>query len=241
MKIKKVCSKTSLTPLKGRKIEYIAVHYTAGTTSKAGTATNLAKWFAAGANKDNPVSSDFIVDDADVVQYNEDILNYYAWCVGGKKYPNPTTSLGGTLYGKATNRNTISIEVCSSKKNPKSLNANDTDWYFTDAAIDNTVQLVKYLMKKYNIPIERVIMHHHVTGKMCPAMWTHNEKELDGWYDFVSQLRDKTVEQQKQEAISVKKKMYYVQVGAFGIRANAEKYLQEVKKHYPNAFIKVSD
>lgn len=241
MTIKKVCSKTSLTPLMGRKIEYIAVHYTAGTTSRAGTATNLAKWFAAGANPGNPVSSDFIVDDADIVQYNEDILNYYAWCVGGDKYVTQSTSLGGTLFGKATNRNTLSIEVCSCKKNPKSLNVFDNDWYFTEAAIENTVQLVKYLMKKYNIPVERVIMHHHVTGKMCPAMWTRSEAELSGWYDFVSRLRDKTVEQQKQEAISAKKKMYYVQVGAFGIRANAEKYLEQVKKVYPNAFIKESD
>lgn len=181
-------------------------------------------------------------------EIKHDMLTECIWCVcrvitynAGNSVFNEEELDNIRTYLKATNRNTISIEVCSSKKNPKSLNANDTDWYFTDAAIDNTVQLVKYLMKKYNIPIERVIMHHHVTGKMCPAMWTHNEKELDGWYDFVSQLRDKTVEQQKQEAISVKKKMYYVQVGAFGIRANAEKYLQEVKKHYPNAFIKVSD
>ena len=193
MNIKPCYSTTSLTYFPKRTIKYIALHYTAGTTSKAGTALGTAKWFANGANPKNPASSDFIVDDRDIVQYNKDIENYYAWCVGGTKYTNPTTSLGASLYGIATNKNTISIEICSNKKNTKSLNANDTDWYFTDAELDNTRELVKYLMKKYNIPIERVIMHHTVTGKLCPAMWTHNESELKGYYDFLKSI-DNTVE-----------------------------------------------
>lgn len=193
MNIKPCYSTTSLTYFPKRTIKYIALHYTAGTTSKAGTALGTAKWFANGANPKNPASSDFIVDDRDIVQYNKDIENYYAWCVGGTKYTNPTTSLGASLYGIATNKNTISIEICSNKKNTKSLNANDTDWYFTDAELDNTMELVRYLMKKYNIPIERVIMHHTVTGKLCPAMWTHNETELKGYYDFLKSI-DNTVE-----------------------------------------------
>ena len=192
LNIKACYSKTSLTYSPNRVIKFIALHYTAGTTSKAGTAMSTAKWFANGANPKNPASSDFLVDDVDVIQYNKDIENYYAWCVGGTKYTNPTTSLGASLYGIATNKNTISIEICSNKRNPKSLNANDKDWYFTDAELDNTRELVKYLMKKYNIPIERVIMHHTVTGKLCPAMWTHNEAELKGYYDFLKSI-DNTV------------------------------------------------
>lgn len=187
MNIKPYYSITSLTYAPNRFIEYIALHYTAGTTSKAGTALGVAKWFASGGNPSNPASSDFIVDDRDIVQYNNDIDNRYAWCVGGAKY-SPTTSLGASLYGKATNKNTINIEICSNKVNKKSLLASDTDWYFTKAELDNTRELVKYLMKKYNIPIERVIMHHSVTGKACPAMWTHNESELKGYYDFLQSI-----------------------------------------------------
>lgn len=187
MNIKPYYSITSLTYAPNRFIEYIALHYTAGTTSKAGTALGVAKWFASGGNPSNPASSDFIVDDRDIVQYNNDIENRYAWCVGGTKY-SPTTSLGASLYGKATNKNTINIEICSNKVNKKSLLASDTDWYFTKAELDNTRELVKYLMKKYNIPIERVIMHHSVTGKACPAMWTHNESELKGYYDFLQSI-----------------------------------------------------
>ena len=187
MNIKPYYSITSLTYAPNRFIEYIALHYTAGTTSKAGTALGVAKWFASGGNPSNPASSDFIVDDRDIVQYNNDIENRYAWCVGGTKY-SPTTSLSASLYGKATNKNTINIEICSNKINKKSLLASDTDWYFTKAELDNTRELVKYLMKKYNIPIERVIMHHSVTGKPCPAMWTHNESELKGYYDFLQSI-----------------------------------------------------
>ena len=174
MNIKPYYSITSLTYAPNRSIEYIALHYTAGTTSKAGTALGVAKWFASGGNPSNPASSDFIVDDRDVVQYNNDIENRYAWCVGGAKY-SPTTSLGASLYGKATNKNTINIEICSNKVNKKSLLASDTDWYFTDAELDNTRDLVKYLMKKYNIPIAMVVRHYDITGKLCPG--------VTGWND----------------------------------------------------------
>ena len=111
LNIKSCYSTTSLTYVPKRTIKYIALHYTAGTTSKAGTALGTAKWFANGGNPSNPASSDFLVDDRDVIQYNKDIENYYAWCVGGAKYTNPTTSLGASLYGIATNKNTITIEI----------------------------------------------------------------------------------------------------------------------------------
>lgn len=55
--------------------------------------------------------------------------------------------------------------MCSRKKNTKSLRVTDDDWYLTDATANNTVELVKYLMITYNIPIDHVIMHHEVTGK----------------------------------------------------------------------------
>lgn len=225
---------TNTTPLKNRDIKYIVVHYTAGTTSKSGSALSLARWIENGANPANPTSCDYIVDDSTIVQYNSDIKNRYSWGVGGNKYPSPSTSIGGRLYGIATNKNCINIEVCSNKKNPKSLQATDTDWYFTDAELNNLEDLIKYLMQVYSIPLDRVIMHHEVTGKLCPAMWTHSEKELDGWYKFKETIKD--VEAVKQDD---KVPMYYVQVGAFKSKENAEKFLDSVKMKYPNAFIKV--
>ena len=239
MTITKSTATVSTTYKMKRAIEYIAIHYTAGTTSKAGTALNLAKWFANGGNPANPASSDFIVDDKYIVQYNGDILNRYTWGVGGGKYT-PTTSLSAILYGKATNSNVINIEVCSSKTNSRSLNANDTDWYFTDAALNNTVELVQYLMKEYNIDINHVITHHMVTGKPCPAMWSHNEKELQGWYDFKNRVSGKTATTTTQTTPTTGK-IYRVQVGAFRNKANADAQLKQVQKYFPTAFIKTDD
>lgn len=122
------------------------------------------------------------------------------------------------------------IEHYMDKKNRKSLSANDTDWYFTDAELVLAAELVKHLMQEYNIPADHVIMHHQVTGKLCPAMWTHSEAELEGWRKFQKMFTARAAESNQ---------MFYVQVGAFRSRENAEDYLAEVKKKYPGAFIKV--
>jgi hypothetical protein len=98
-----------------------------------------------------------------------------------------STTQGGKYYGKCTNMNSISIEMCSNKPN-NHLGAYDTDWYLTDKTVDNAVKLTKYLMQLYSIPIDRVIMHHHVTGKPCPNPWCVNEARLSKWNAFKSRL-----------------------------------------------------
>ena len=155
---------TNTTYKADRKLEYIVIHYVAGSTSKPGTALNLSNSCKSGGLLS---SAEFYVDDDTIVQYIEDISNRYSWSVGGNKYGSMSTSLGGKFYGKCTNQNSINIEICNEKTNKKSFLATDTDWYFTDAAIDNAVKLTKYLMDKYHIDIDHVIMHHHVTGKLC--------------------------------------------------------------------------
>ena len=168
------------------------------------------------------------MDDENVVCYNPDIANRYSWGAGGVKYTKMSTSEGGRYYGKCRNSNCINIEICSNKKNRKSLSADDTDWYFTDAELALAAELVKHLMKTYGISADHVIMHHQVTGKLCPAMWTHSEAELEGWKKF-RQMFMPAVESNQ---------MFYVQVGAFSSRENAKAYLKTVKKDYPGAFIK---
>lgn len=169
-----------------RPIKYIVLHYTAGTTSKKGVARNIAAMFANPNNR--PASADFIVDDAEIVQYNGDIRNRYCYSVGDKKYAVKYNSQSASLYGVCRNYNSISIEMCSSKVNKKTLNATDTDWYITDAVVNNAVELTKYLMKTYNIPIERVVTHNFVTGKPCPQPWVFKEEWLSKWYAFKKRL-----------------------------------------------------
>lgn len=166
-----------------RDIKYLVIHYTAGVTSKAGSARATASWFA---NPQSGGTADFIVDDAEIVQYNPDPQNYACWAVGGGKYNNR----GGRLYGQATNKNCISIEICSCNKTGKVTNANDGNWYFTDAAVTNAVELAKYLMAQYGISADRVIRHYDVNGKPCPGIhgWNEDTGDVSAWNAFKARL-----------------------------------------------------
>ena len=158
---------THITLSLGRKIKYIAIHYTAGSTSKRGTAMATRNVFIT-----RQASADYIVDDAEIVRINPDVRNYYCWAVGDKL--NSTTG-GGRLHGMATNKNTISIEICSNLlPNTTAAVPNHGGWYFTDASLNNALKLVRYLMVEYNIPKENVVRHYDITGKLCPGVinWT---------------------------------------------------------------------
>ena len=167
-----------------RPLKFLVVHYTAGVTSRSGSAANIASYFAT-----TPVeaSADFICDDANIVQYNPDIRNRYCWAVGGSKYPN---TRGGSKYGICTNANSISIEICSCNKKGIVTAANDSNWYFTDAAVNKARELVKYLMATYNIPASNVIRHWDVTGKACPGVsgWIIDAGGDSKWKEFKASL-----------------------------------------------------
>lgn len=191
MKILKNTSYHNTTYRRNRKIQYIVIHYTAGVYSYSGCAWNTCDWFK---NPNAGGSADFCVDDETVVQYNPDPSNYYTWAVGGRKYSSMSTSLGGTYYNKCTNMNSISVELCSNKQNKKSLGDYDKDWYFTSKTLENGSKLVQELMRKYNIPIENVIMHHHVTGKLCLPLDTTEVLTVKGWKPLGEvQLKEKIV------------------------------------------------
>lgn len=146
-----------------REIKYLAIHFTAGSSSKAGSAKSVKHVF-----ESRKASADFAVDDQDLVQFNPDLKNYYCWAVGD----------GNGKYG-VTNKNSISIEICSSlKKGTSAAVPNHSGWYFTDAALENAVKLSKYLMKKYNIPIDRVIRHYDASRKSCPGLVGWNDGTL---------------------------------------------------------------
>ena len=162
---------THITYAPGRAVKYIAIHYTAGSTSKTGTARQTRNVFL-----QRKASADFVVDDTEIVRINPDIRNYFCWSVGDKKNG---YSGGGKLYGVATNRNTISIEICSNlTKGTSAAVANHKGWYFTPSALDNAQRLVKWLMAKYNIPKSNVIRHYDVSGKLCPGVVGWNDAPL---------------------------------------------------------------
>lgn len=181
-----------ITKASNRKIKYLAIHYTAGGSSAPGTARGIKKVF-----EKRQASADFAVDDKEMVQFNPDLKNYYCWSVGDKKQPAATI-----LDGK--NTNTISIEICSTlKKGADASKPNHDGWYYTDAALDNAVKLTKILMKKFNIPVERVVRHYDISGKLCPGIigWnngkvytqqgvlTTNKNNSSKWLAFKERLK----------------------------------------------------
>ncbi len=198
------CTNTAnTTELKNRKIKYIVIHYTAGITSRPGTAKSNAKYFAKETTK---ASADFIVDDENIVQYNPDIKNRYCWHCGGSKYK----TKGGSLYKVCTSANSIGIEMCSTNSAKKVTNPNDANWYFTDAVIDNCVELTKKLMKEYDIKPDHVIRHYDINGKLCPGIigWNEDTNDISKWQDFIVRVspvpEETAVEEPKEEIIEVK-------------------------------------
>ena len=142
--------KVHITPKTRTSIKYLVIHFTAGSSSKPGRAKSAKHTF-----ETSQASADFCVDDRDIVQFNPDPYKYYCWSVGNSK-----TDI--------TNSNSISIEICSNIKSGRSVKYANTDgWYFTKETLENAKKLAKYLMKKYNIPKNRVVRHFDVNGKLC--------------------------------------------------------------------------
>lgn len=177
-------NKTNYCP--NRKIKYIVIHYTAGSTSRAGSAVNTANFWATSSYEG---SADFAVDDATIVQYNPDLNNYLCWHCGDG-YNGGTG--GGSFYGVCTNANSIGIEICSNNDNYSSTDPwNSPKWYFTNSEINNAVELTKYLMQKYGVDVNHVIRHYDVSGKVCPGIigWNkYNGSNENKWLDFKKRI-----------------------------------------------------
>lgn len=155
-----------------RQIKYIVIHYTTSRSSTKGSAKSSRDWFN---NPNAQASAHYCVDDDSIIQCVEDKDS--AWHCGTK----------GTYYCECRNANSIGIEMASNHpdKTSKEIDAQDPRWYFTDKTIINTVELVKYLMHKYGINLDHVIMHYDVTHKWCPAPFLNDKSK---WDDFKSML-----------------------------------------------------
>lgn len=150
----------------GKKIEYIAVHYTAGDTSVKGTAHAYRE--SCQNNKSRNSSADFYVDDETVIQANGNLKDKYCYAVG----------VPGKI-NKINNKNTVSIEMCSTlEPGANKAMPNHSGWSVTPKVLENTIKLVKYLMKELNIPAENVVRHYDATGKPCPGIVGWNDAAL---------------------------------------------------------------
>ena len=144
----------------GRKspVQYIVVHYTA---NKGDTARNNADYFA---REETKTSAHYFVDEKEVWQSVKD--EDTAYHCGAKTYKHPL----------CRNYNSIGVEMCIWDKG-----GNVRQGTATKAA-----EVVRGLMARYNVPLERVLRHYDVTGKNCPLPMVENPSL---WEDFKTKLK----------------------------------------------------
>ena len=112
----------------------------------------------------------YTVDDKNIVKhFNE---NIQCWHCGDGKGKGNTESIG--------------IELCINE---------DGDYIKT---IENGVELVKYLMNKYSIPINKVVQHNYWSGKNCPKEIRKGREGIT-WSKFLELI--KNVKNNREEII----------------------------------------
>ncbi|HRX15971.1 MAG TPA: peptidoglycan recognition family protein [Spirochaetota bacterium] len=157
------CNPSNYANQADRTIEYIVIHYVGAT----GSALENVKYFNRSAGLQ--ASAHFFVgheSEGGAIYQSVDPLSR-AWHCGAKVYKHPA----------CRNSNSIGVEMCCHKDA-------QGNWYFDDVTIEMTVQLVRQLMTEYGIPVDNVIRHYDVTGKLCPAPLTNEF----AWLLFKSRL-----------------------------------------------------
>ncbi|MCI9077337.1 MAG: N-acetylmuramoyl-L-alanine amidase [Lachnospiraceae bacterium] len=143
---------------------YILLHYTGNHTDTAKANTDYFKSVNRGASADY-----FSGNDGIYMCVNPQ--KAYAWHCG-KDY----SSGKAEYWGIVTNKNSIGIEMCS------------VNGEITEKTFNQTVALVKKLMKKYNIPESNILRHYDVCHKQCPGWkgWLPPDETL--WKKFKQEL-----------------------------------------------------
>lgn len=162
IKINEKIIKFNFSYRNGEKIKYIVIHDTGNTGVKANADAHFN--FFNKANRGR--SAHYFVDDKQILRIIKD--EYKSWAIGD----------GGGKYG-ITNENSISIEMCI-----------NSDGNF-EKTYQNTIELTRYLMDKYNIPLENVVRHYDASRKLCPNVFYKNNWEK--WHQFKRNLiKEKT-------------------------------------------------
>lgn len=143
---------------KGNSIKYLVIHDTGNANKGAGALAHRNYV----ENNARGASAHYFVDDKVIVQFVGDSSS--AGSVGD----------GKGKYG-ITNANSLSIEMC--------INS-DADYAKT---YKNTVELTKNLMKKFNIPIDRVVRHYDASRKSCPNHMKQNN--WSKWWRFKEDIQ----------------------------------------------------
>lgn len=163
------------------RIEWIVVHYS-GIVRAQGQAAVVERSIR---RSERESSTHYIVGEDGIIQIVRD--RHRAWHVGGYCSSNKC---------RAENNNSLGVDLVECKRNTRSNDVKDCDWYFTDKVIQDGAQLVAWLADKYNIPQSHIVRHFDVTGKWCPRPFVGkdvNEVTGDiheiGWIMFKERVR----------------------------------------------------
>lgn len=166
MEIEKLLTTVNYSKGSKKENKYIVIHYVGAT----GGAEDNCKYFK---DEYRGASANYFVGHKGEV-YQCVLDTDVAWHCG---------STTGYKHKECRNSNSIGIEMCCKKTNTGS-------WYFEEDTVNSTIELVKELMKKYNIPSSNVIRHYDVTGKTCPEPYVRNPA---AWASFKARLGANTV------------------------------------------------
>ena len=137
-------------------VKYIVLHYTGNIGD---TAVNNGKYFKS-TNTRRAGGHFFVDQDGDIVRSIP--MTYTAWAVGATHADRSRG--GGSLFGKCTNYNSVSIEMCD-----------QVNCDASEAQKTAVKWLINYIHKK--CPNATVICRHFdVTGKLCPAQYIEESK-----------------------------------------------------------------
>ena len=153
-------------------IKYIVIHYTA---NDGDTAKNNVDYYA--RTKNLQASAHYFVDENEIWQGVKEGNTAYHCGANTYKHPN------------CRNANSIGIELCSRQYK-------DGTYYIKPEVVSRAIELTKELMEKYNVPVENVIRHYDVTGKICPAPMVNDPSQ---WSAFKEKLVRFDIPQKKIE------------------------------------------
>lgn len=167
--MKKIPAKSisySPTKRKKRDVLYIVIH---NTGNNGDTAENNGNFYKNVNTRQ--AGAHFFIDQAGV-KVKSINLDRIAYSVGGAKYSDCAKTGGGKLYGKVTNANSVSIELCDIvNKEP------------SEAMVKSVWKVIKYI-RKYCPNAQTVVRHFDVNGKHCPQAMM----DINAWNKFQGRL-----------------------------------------------------
>ena len=185
-------------------LSFLVFHYVGAT----GGARNNAKYY--GRTPGIGASAHYFVDHAPNAEVWASVPEGdTAWHCGAKSYRHPT----------CRNANSIGIEMCCHQDA-------SGGWYIDEATMAAAAELGRDIMARYGIPLENVLRHYDVTGKLCPRPLIEENK----WTAFKARLEDDMVSYKTIEDVPA------------SYRPSVQKLLDKgVLKGYENGAIYVSE